>query len=580
MESSTTLRYTSPVTPEIFPDRALSFFPPGYSPRPEQRNAIVRIQKEFDSGKKIVAFQGPTGMGKTLIAQTFALKTLSEGGRAHYLTIQKNLQDQLVKQFPDVVALKGRANYACNHKDAAPKTDASKGVCRDKNRGILMDCVHNPMDDPLILFHAANFQVSPSCQICPYWHQGQLTADASISAFTFSSFLFQRRLGRFEPRKLMIIDECHNIESELMKFVTLELTEFALTPLGIEIDEEIFSSDDLLDWINRKQIHEKLLALLGDSAFKVDIQIADGLSLEQSEALQSLLTKIEYFKKLLNLTQWVVETRSERNRRGVLRPKIVCRPMFVQRFAKDLLFSNGEQVLCMSATILDFEIWRRNLGLTKDEVAYVEGPCPFPPKNRPLHVLYAGNMGQKYFEKGEEPTRPKLMGTILWILNFHAGQRGIIHCHSKKLSNAILEDVKSTRFLRPEDFPKEDKQLLLEAHGKRKDSVILAPGMHEGVDLANDLSRFQIIAKVPWADKSDKLISERMLKDDLYYPWLCALKLVQSYGRSVRNQDDWAHTYILDGNFAMVLSKHRRILPDWFLEALHFGRPQNPLKPS
>jgi Rad3-related DNA helicase len=48
--------------------------------------------------------------------------------------------------------------------------------------------------------------------------------------------------------------------------------------------------------------------------------------------------------------------------------------------------------------------------------------------------------------------------------------------------------------------------------------------------------------------------------------------LVQGYGRSIRSKDDWATTYILDGAFGYFLSKNRKILPDWFLQAIDKGR--------
>jgi Rad3-related DNA helicase len=63
------------------------------------------------------------------------------------------------------------------------------------------------------------------------------------------------------------------------------------------------------------------------------------------------------------------------------------------------------------------------------------------------------------------------------------------------------------------------------------------------------LSRFQIIAKVPFPNLGDKYIS---VKKDLlpkWYAYQTAKTIVQSYGRSVRNENDYAVTYILDSDF-------------------------------
>jgi Rad3-related DNA helicase len=117
------------------------------------------------------------------------------------------------------------------------------------------------------------------------------------------------------------------------------------------------------------------------------------------------------------------------------------------------------------------------------------------------------------------------------------------------------------------DFPSKDE--MLEEHGKRKNSIIVAPAMHEGIDLVDDLSRFQIICKVPYANQNDNpQLKKRVELSWNYYVWLTALKLVQSCGRSVRHDKDWAETYILDSGFGRFMDMSINILPEWFLEAL------------
>ena len=115
---------------------------------------------------------------------------------------------------------------------------------------------------------------------------------------------------------------------------------------------------------------------------------------------------------------------------------------------------------------------------------------------------------------------------------------------------------------------------MLAEHARRRDSVIVAPAMHEGLDLKGDLARFQVIAKMPWPNMQDRVIKQRMDRDSAWYSWLCALKIVQSYGRSVRSKDDWATTYILDAGFESFVWKSARMLPDWFHEALKPGAPK------
>jgi ATP-dependent DNA helicase DinG len=92
--------------------------------------------------------------------------------------------------------------------------------------------------------------------------------------------------------------------------------------------------------------------------------------------------------------------------------------------------------------------------------------------------------------------------------------------------------------------------------------------LHTGIDLKEDLSRFQIITKVPYPNKSDRWINAKREKDAEWYYWQTGLKLIQAYGRSIRSKDDWARTYILDSAFPYFLRRNSSILPDWFIRAI------------
>ncbi len=93
--------------------------------------------------------------------------------------------------------------------------------------------------------------------------------------------------------------------------------------------------------------------------------------------------------------------------------------------------------------------------------------------------------------------------------------------------------------------------------------------MHEGLNLSEDLSRLQIIAKVPYPNfHNNKQLARRMELDRRFYNWLVALKIVQSYGRSIRSESDWADTYIIDGSFDRFYKENRKLMPVWFQEAI------------
>lgn len=567
-------------------EKVLSHFPQGFKPREQQVETIKRVVRAFENGKRFAVIEMPTGGGKSFICYSFA-DCLRDHGGTHFLTIQRQLQQQYANDFPapKIELLMGRANYSCTHPMATAGADAAHGVCTSRKKGILLDCVDveasgwqdfDEDGEPKGLLRAAtSLELPPCAHRCPYWEQLQKCNDAGVTLFNFSSFLFQRRIGRFQPRALMIIDEAHNVEAELMKFVSLELTEWALSLVNVKIGKTITSKEQFVEWLRETDLLVKIESAIraAQEGVKDD---EDGFSEEEGDALSELQMKVQNFMTYLDKTEWILETVAYTDRSGDDRRKVVARPLYAKDFAQDLLFKNADRVLFMSATILDVNVWAENLGIKPGEVEHIPTPCDFPVENRPIHLEYAGNMGFKYFtpeQNPKNPTKPKFITKIKQIMARHKGQRGIIHCHSFELSKILKYDVADSRFLFQDDF-KGDKGAMLAAHAQRADSVLVAPAMHEGFDLKDELSRFQVVAKVPWPSMMDKVVKERMNRDQRWYSWCCALKLVQSIGRSVRSKTDWAYTYILDQGFDGFLARNGQMIPRYIKDAFQKYAPK------
>jgi ATP-dependent DNA helicase DinG len=111
-------------------------------------------------------------------------------------------------------------------------------------------------------------------------------------------------------------------------------------------------------------------------------------------------------------------------------------------------------------------------------------------------------------------------------------------------------------------------EVIAEHVNSTRPTVLISPSLYTGLDLKDDLSRFQIITKVPYPDISDRWINEKRKMSGQWYNWQTALKLVQGYGRSIRSKEDWAITYVLDSGFENFVRKNKDILPDWFTQAI------------
>jgi Rad3-related DNA helicase len=203
-----------------------------------------------------------------------------------------------------------------------------------------------------------------------------------------------------------------------------------------------------------------------------------------------------------------------------------------------------------------------NLGIKREDAAFISIPSPFPVDNRPIYHFPVGKMSAKEIDK----TLPQLVEVVKEILKQHKGQKGIIHCHSYKIANHIKRKIRSKRLL---SHDSSNRDIVLEEHKlSKKDSVLLSPSMSEGVDLKGDLSRFQVICKVPYPYLGDEIVKKRMYKRKTWYPLQTAKSIVQSVGRSVRSKDDEAVTYILDSDWSMFYGRNKHFFPDDFKRCL------------
>jgi Rad3-related DNA helicase len=75
------------------------------------------------------------------------------------------------------------------------------------------------------------------------------------------------------------------------------------------------------------------------------------------------------------------------------------------------------------------------------------------------------------------------------------------------------------------------------------------------------------MTKVPYP-ALDPYVRARMKRDNDWYQWQTALKLVQGPGRVVRSKTDKAHTHMLDADFARFIRENNRRLPKYYLDSI------------
>jgi ATP-dependent DNA helicase DinG len=291
--------------------------------------------------------------------------------------------------------------------------------------------------------------------------------------------------------------------------------------------------------------------------------IGDELVVDAMRDTQKLTRAINNI--LSNPKNWIV---SEIKKEDCEVLGIELKPIDISPYCSDV-FEKCSKTLIMSATILNSQAFCRSIGLPPDEVKFIQVESDFPSENRPIYPMNTAYLN--YNSLKLEEVKVNINRTIDNLMNLHRNQKGIIHTTSYEQLNFIKENISNTnarRLLVTDPQIQRDEVIAEHVKSSTKPTVLISPSLHTGLDLKNELSRFQIITKVPYPNKGDRWTNAKSQMDQEWYYWQTALKLIQAYGRSIRSKDDWAKTYVLDSAFGYFIKKNKNILPDWFTQAI------------
>lgn len=247
---------------------------------------------------------------------------------------------------------------------------------------------------------------------------------------------------------------------------------------------------------------------------------------------------------------------------GAIIPKIELTPIDVSRMYRTLWPSKTKKIVLMSATIGKKDI--ESLGLGRKKVRYLECKHPIPAKNRPIISDFVETINHKNFETATESICRHVSESGL--LDYHAGQKGLIHATYAQ-SEIMRQCLGGSRFIfHNAENKREQYQKFLNSDPK-EGKVLVASGMYEGLDLPEDLGRWQIVAKVPWPSLASPAISTKATQDPEWYEWKTLKDVIQACGRICRTPTDYGVSYIMDGSFDRLAKSP--LAPKWFCDALH-----------
>ena len=554
--------------------------------RDKQQKILEEIEQAIKSGFKYIFLEAPAGFGKSPVAIALARYL----GSSHICTATKDLQAQYSRDFPFIREVKGKSNFICIIKDEMGLDETCNyGPCL-KDDGY--DCIYKTkLGDYKVQGEGTKYEtveldhfaqkkyidkmksqskiIQFDWKPCHYYHQKWIALKSSHTIYNYKYFLSDVFYSNnLQKRQLLVLDEAHTVESEVADFKSFTIFNEGITGFLPKLSIPYKNEYDIETWITfGTELREKLLIFIDKASTILEKNIDQYPFTEKNliDAItkeKNLTTVIEDMRN--NKDNWIV-TNVEKAANNQLR-KVLVTPIDVSSYFKDIL-DKGSISLFMSATILSKDYLCKIGGIKSDQVKFIRvQESNFPLKNRPIYLMNVAWLNAKTMNQ----SLPAIANAVNNIMTTHKNEKGIIHTTSYSQLRFIKENICKENAIRLiETGSKLDRNEMLEKHyNSSKPTVLISPSLYLGVDLKDNLSRFQIIVKVPYADLTDRKISVMKQRDPNWYTWNAILKLIQAYGRSIRSKEDFANTYILDSSITFLLKQAKEMSPKWFSDAI------------
>jgi ATP-dependent DNA helicase DinG len=554
--------------------------------RDKQQKILEEIEQAIKSGFKYIFLEAPAGFGKSPVAIALARYL----GSSHICTATKDLQAQYSRDFPFIREVKGKSNFICIIKDEMGLDETCNyGPCL-KDDGY--DCIYKTkLGDYKVQGEGTKYEtveldhfaqkkyidkmksqskiIQFDWKPCHYYHQKWIALKSSHTIYNYKYFLSDVFYSNnLQKRQLLVLDEAHTVESEVADFKSFTIFNEGITGFLPKLSIPYKNEYDIETWITfGTELREKLLIFIDKASTILEKNIDQFPFTEKNliDAItkeKNLTTVIEDMRN--NKDNWIV-TNVEKAANNQLR-KVLVTPIDVSSYFKDIL-DKGSISLFMSATILSKDYLCKIGGIKSDQVKFIRvQESNFPLKNRPIYLMNVAWLNAKTMNQ----SLPAIANAVNNIMTTHKNEKGIIHTTSYSQLRFIKENISKENAIRLiETGSKLDRNEMLEKHyNSSKPTVLISPSLYLGVDLKDNLSRFQIIVKVPYADLTDRKISVMKQRDPNWYTWNAILKLIQAYGRSIRSKEDFANTYILDSSITFLLKQAKEMSPKWFSDAI------------
>jgi len=572
--------------------------------RPIQKQVLDKIEYAIGEGYTNIIVECPVGSGKSAIAKTIPQHYASP---SYIVTHLKGLQAQYLKEMPYMSSIMGRANYDCmldveaglddlklanealENISATPSGSCSAALAPCKFTKGFKCSKMNPIS-PLGEW---DFGIPPE-NLCGYFSALTKAQNSMYFVGNTAYLMAMNRSGRIlKKRPFLIVDEAHQLANNMMSFYSLNISQRVLERLfnvpslsdvnkeknetkkkSLQAKREVITK--MFDFENASHCFgiPKLpsvsltttaeqrkagLQILGRYLFKLHDAIKEKIKDKDPHTKydkRDLSYANNFAQKIMGLLasisssweNWVYQLDDKEE----FPSWISFKPLDVSSYAEDLLLNLGDRRIFLSGTILDYEIFSKELGLNEKDTCFIKVDySPFEEKNRPIFThMKGGKLSKK--EKGFESFK-KTADTIAEIASKYPDGKGLILPFTDEIEAGIVESLQQhhplvyARIRQHSKDPKERDSVFKDFEEEKNNEILISTYANQGFD--GKMVDFTILPKVPFGPLGDIQVKTKAETNPKWYVLMTAIELAQMCGRCVRNEKDIGHTYIIDPSF-------------------------------
>lgn len=568
-------------------------------PRSGQIETIDACHNSLLQGNAVLLCAG-TGFGKSPtvmgLARLFESAWVIVGGR--------DLVEQYKRDFEkyrDYGFMKSRQSFGCTVCPGQTCAEAAQTCARIRTNALNNFKDNQKFELDGVLYGEREFKATFPCH---YSQNKQYALNKPVTIMTtamaLTLFTYMAGAENINERQLLVVDESSELENELLKFYQYKInTDYITKVLGktiftpdangeIMVPKPAESLESCIEWMAQVSVivQERINKI--NEVVNGNTDLLDQTTSNTLDRLDSIVRGISAARKGVEMG---IPYSFEINPGKTIDDyEINVFPLEARTLFEQTMGQFAEHWIFCSATTGPADLFRSTHGFDRP-VQYIEAGTPFPSQNRPVYALPVASLAYRQIHEGL-PIVCKKIAEIAQgdfadpaMARFcHAKQKGVIHTVNNRVTDAVVEALSDAglkhrvvvmrgsgpqRAMAMERFVKSDKPLIL-----------VSPSAHIGISLPDDMARWQVVAKTPYASLGDKSVVHRKEFIQGWYSWQTTKDLIQAAGRIVRSPEDWGITYILDSTFCNHYKYNAQQFPTYIAQAIRIIERKTPPPPS